>query len=431
MKMAKSTLSLVLVSVLVMSQFDTETTTKDSKSIASHNTKMWFYHLREAMALAIGNGAASDLLHQLTSLKDELQVLRKLCGTDIQRQLEEGSDIHIQLSQMYNYGPCGVIQMDGRVADEYSVWYITVHNIFSVVIHFLKFYLGDSGVDCPESALTLEERNQSGWTTNDGWIFCGYRQPWVVMSWWSHRIKVILFLVNQWSDIDILFLYSTAEITDALGFMDNSHAAKIFVDHFKPLFVYDVQPNMGNTSFTRRWLISASPGHQLFILYYFILRIFGELSIYDGSEDIFLLYSVPINENIKHYINLTTEYYQALVVLHVPVLILKKPGITREFEFQFYRQRKSTNLLPLNSTHTLLHSHRLLNVVYELRASKGKFPDLSFTVRTFYGYNHGGCSFGGFIIRQNSFRHRKDNQDFGPFCHGSALRYISKILLLH
>ena len=237
----------------------------------------------------------------------------------------------------------------------------------------------------------------------------------------SHRIRIILYLINHWSDLDIVFTYAVTDKSSSSDFIEQSFVTPISVRN--SFLSYSLEPRSYSVLRTYRWLVQTVPGFHLEFPYCDVNGVVGYLSVYDGPEDAILITKLTCDSNGKIYGNIVTEYFQSLLVLRFTDV---QPAMLVEFFIHFVRQNQEYNSLPLNSLTTLNHTnqHGALNHVYELRESRGDYPRVRFTVRKFTGLNWGGCSFGGFIIRQKSISHPNSLQDFGPFCHDSSLRYL-------
>ena len=88
--------------------------------------------------------------------------------------------------------------------------------------------------------------------------------------------------------------------------------------------------------------------------------------------------------------------------------------LTANFERSFLQVKQAM----LGSTSTIANNGSILYVAYSLKMiSKGQYPNVSFNIRRFQGWNEGSCKFGGYlIVEAKYYLTNGGNYKLGPFC---------------
>ena len=112
--------------------------------------------------------------------------------------------------------------------------------------------------------------------------------------------------------------------------------------------------------------------------------------------------------------------------IHFEVLIefyVRKPydNILHEImEFTYDREMVPNKRLLLNSNTTVKSNHKILHSVFLLQGEHMPYPNVSFNVRAFEGWNDGGCNLGGFAVVQHQSNSNK-SMISGPYCRGGTV----------
>ena len=178
----------------------------------------------------------------------------------------------------------------------------------------------------------------------------------------------------------------------------------------------------------QKWTVFVGPGYTIRYLNICHTNLTGNLVIYDGQlpRDILYKYVITKESRIGSIIEIDTSTKYMKSVIAFDILTKQPKKISRKFAIQF-RRIFSTNikLLPLNSLTTIKHNGDLLHAVFSIQSLNGNYPNLTLNVRSFFGFNEGACSHGGFLLRQPSLIGKSTDRNHGPYCKGSSHRCSS------
>ena len=172
-----------------------------------------------------------------------------------------------------------------------------------------------------------------------------------------------------------------------------------------------------------RWIIKL---HICYAAHFTIIQLInfvGQFHIYDGpSEKYNIFYLKQITrDTFVDDVDTASEYHTTVVKL-IPHRSNKDFNGSKVMELSFEKKmRKTRALLNLNSrTRIQNDGHTLLAVVYSISGKVWQYPNVTFNIRRFQGWNEGGCNMGGFALVQQMHDKYQTLVTLGPYCPGGS-----------
>ena len=320
------------------------------------------------------------------------------------------------LYHVKHYAPCGYIQIAADIKKDLSSWKIVIPANLQVQMNFLVFEMDVSQRRCEQSAFFLScyDFAVSQWRSPDKWIFCGYRKPWYETVP-SSTVNMSLRHRNVQQRSNITLMYTSLEREVANIYIMHANISQHLV-----LYPVNIMCNLPVSQDVRNWLIVVEYGFRIRVSSLFVCCSSNRVIIYDGFQDTFSMRykEDSAGESYHRYLNLYSNYFQMTLYLYVEEMnylpyhhILLKAN----FDRSFLRAKQAL----IGSISTIANNGSILYDVYSLAMmSDGKmYPNVSFNVRKFYGWNEGSCKFGGYLIVEAKY-YLDDGVKYklGPFC---------------
>ena len=314
-------------------------------------------------------------------------------------------------SNLFPFFPCGLVNDIEKHDEKTVLWTITVNIAFYINVTFLRFEIRDSGKDCSLSALKIGayDHRRRGWDSKPYWLYCGYRPP------WSETIlsnKVVMVINQNIIDyrFNVSFMYYIIGHDDYLG------SEQYYPDNL-PTRQQEIYYHIEHLH-SIKWIVQLHFGCVAHFSTIKLSNFVGQFYIYDGPTQRYSLFSLKqaMRDTFVADLDTTSSYFTTVVKL-MPHRNIKVSNRYQILELSYKKQWRDTRaLLKLNST-TLIQSRGIiLHAVYSVSGVSGQYPNITFDIRKFEGWNEGGCNMGGFILIQQLFNVDKALLTSGPYC---------------
>ena len=318
--------------------------------------------------------------------------------------------------------PCGFAQFNERTLSmkkqiSSAVW-IKINEQFLILINFTHFTMDDSGADCQTTTLALGHHIGGHWDFPPYWRFCGKRRPWVEVSDLNHIvIGVRQYHLRYPLNATIYYTSLDRQMADSIR-RKNSYIRRALT-HGKPNGISGKSLGVLNTLSHYKWILTVELGY---VIQYTSIRtccFIGSLEIFSGNDAMLSMLRMEKKTVLgeAHNISLVTTYFQSLVILRFHETTLM-PNNTEIIALQTMRVHHQTQHLDSNSTTNIKHHGQVLYDIFLFNFTETKFPNVSFVIRQFDGYNEGGCNLGGYAIEQTISN--RTLKLLGPYCNGST-----------
>ena len=359
------------------------------------------------------------LLLEHTSVKDVIcfkqllfrqsTLLYNHCGTGF---VEQENNSNFIFSYKYNLTiymmPCKIVKKIPLLYYGAVTWLIIVQRHFYIHFSFFIFEMDDSGKECQYSYLQLVYLSSKH-------VYCGKRKPFDVYV--ESNTAEVIFHER--------FVIKLPNITFHFEIFKQSFDSYFKAASYKQIRNISILTQMFDiyhTRFTKlRWLIDTTIGNNLILQSCYCYKAFiGKVFVYDGPYTMHLLRYVHLTNYTKQTFlnNIITKYYQSLIMLHISDFEynLEENKLMR---CEYLMSQLQTPTLYANSSTHVNSNNSILHKVYRFHRDKIAgvgYMTISFSIRNFSGYNEGGCSLGGFLLRQTVNHKYQHQSTLGPFC---------------
>ena len=372
-------------------------------------SKLWFVYLCRPLQSTLSTSRQDYLAEQYIPLVSRCDRMIHWC----QASNENLKTLH-NVEHLIQKLPCGRLHITKRKSGHIFKRLITVGKAFYINITFLRFEILDSGRHCSESSFKMAEYITPGhWHQRDYWRYCGYKPPWSETIQ-SNRLRIHLNQVELRNHFNISFMYYVI-------------VHKKFINYTKHQ-IYNTKQGIHSFTFTIQgytkdgtsWLVNFPPSYIVHIQELSICCLDGNFQIFDGPKRLFKIYKLLKNttDEVLKRLDIYSIHFEVLIELYV-----RKPydNVLHEImEFTYDREMAPNKRLLLNSNTTVKSNHKILHSVFLLQGEHMPYPNVSFNVRAFEGWNDGGCNLGGFAVVQHQSNSNK-SMISGPYCQGGTV----------
>ena len=315
------------------------------------------------------------------------------------------------VSNLLPFVPCGLVNAVEKY-DQYLVkWIITVNVDFYVKVTFLRFELPDSGVDCRLSAFKIDGYQNGGWIGKWYWSYCGKRPPW---SETIESDKVIMAINQNLLNyrFKVSFMYY---ITDPSEYLETDLYYRDDITNGQQEIYYLIQ-----YIYSIKWIIKLPICYVAHFSTIKLLNFAGQFHIYDGPMETYSIFSLT-QDMLYTFVDdadtMSTYFITVvkLVISNNNIEFIKSQVMELYFKKEMLHKKYFLNL---NSKNQVQNNGQILHAVYSITGQYQQYPNVTFDVRSFQGWNEGGCNMGGFAIL-----HQMSDRDgplitSGPYCPG-------------
>ena len=382
---------------------------EDAVDVLFSSGKKWFVYLSKALQKSTKN--ESCLVDYYVEYDKHLRHLKEWCHP-------HANVMDVKLwpagSNLLKFLPCGFVNDVKKHNDKIVKWQITVNIAFSLNVTFLRFEFQDSGEECSSTNLKIVEHRHGGWRSRWYWTYCGYRRPWsdTILS------NKGLLIINQ---KDLRYSYNVSFMYYTIN-GDNYFGSKLYFKENIPYGQREVYYHIENSHYIR-WIIKL---HICYVTHFSVVKLInfvGQFDIYDGPSEKYSIFSLShtTRETFVDDVDAVSQYYSTVVKI-MPHRSNNNFNGSKVMHLSFEKKMRETRaLLNLNSR-TRIHNdgHIFLAAVYSISGEAGQYPNVTFNIRKFEGWNEGGCNMGGFAFVQQMPGENKTLVTSGPYCPGGS-----------
>ena len=294
-----------------------------------------------------------------------------------------------------------------------------MHRLFCISIVVEVFELDDSGRTCIYSHLRLY---QSGSIRT---FYCGRRRPWKdVIESNVDTLQLIQRRVLNRANISLAYQVTNEEDTfyfrSKSSRMYHKMATAVRVETIY-YFVYQGLAHMNNHG---RWGIVVDWGSIIVHTGIKYAYIDGYISIFDGPEEMHMIYGRDIfsyDAVNKKRLAAITQFFSSDILLDLYDINFQNNSLKANvFEIMYFKRNMGTYDIHLDTTTHINSDYTLYHVAYKIIANETHYPNITFKIRKFGGFNEGGCSLGGYVIKRFEYSSVFKPWTHGPFCTDSA-----------
>ena len=388
-------------------QFVCVLTDLDYADEIKHGNKTWFVFLSEALQ----RSTQEEFCITNYYINYYKHLLQLLDWCDPHRNVDDVKRWPF-VSNLLPFVPCGLVNAVKKY-DQYLVkWIITVNIKFYVKIMFLRFELPDSGDDCRLSALKIGAFQNGGWIGKWYWLYCGNRPPWSETIESNNVIMVInQNLLNY--RFKVSFMYY---ITDPNEYLETELFYRDDITHGQQEVYYQIQ-----YIYSIKWIIKLPICYVAHFSTIKLMNFAGIFHIFDGPmEEKYSIFS--LTQDIFHTFiadaDTMSTYFLTVVKL---VIYNNNMEFIKSHVMELYFKKKMLHkkyFLNLNSRNQVKNNGHILHAAYSITGKDKQYPNVTFDIRSFQGWNEGGCNMGGFAILHQMSDRNGPLITSGPYCHG-------------
>ena len=359
--------------------------------LSTTSSNRWFIYINESLYASIEQ-KSSDTAEHLSILHSQSQLLWLWC------RLPAHSEVDI--NNILAWAPCGSSQYIAMQMQPEIIWIIAVNKHFCIEIIFHVFKVDASGVRCLRSAIVIYGRSKSK-------RLCGYRKPWSELVD-SSIAKIVAHQVDVIIKMKLTFTYSLID--------PNNLRRRILQSRRNIVKLEDlIHQRLIYTEMKRKpaalmWHIQAPIGKKIIITA--SIENFDRLWIYEGFSRHHLIQNdIPWRGRRAKLIN----HYVACICSHRATTNYEHSMLLWLYLLTFW-------ISNLEATPLSLITQRVRNFgdnyykLFSIKPEQGSFPNVSFHIRQFGGWQEGGCTYGGFLFKQYLNISQLDPQILGPYC---------------
>ena len=370
--------------------------------------KLWFASVRFPLASAMNVPSRHTMDSWYCMLWRRAELLTNWC---LPKNINTTQEKHSKLPRLWP--PCGYVTIILGIRESGFVYLISTYRLLVVQIFFRLFEMDASNPKCMHSSFLSICQYISDWECPYRWKYCGYHQPWQVTTSY-HRVGAVLKQLNVRSSCNISFTYTSIDMNIAGIYNKYDWRIVISGELMPTKFILD----RNNINGYNNLLIFVKIGLKFHLNSIITCCFTGHIKIYAGDRNYHLVFhkkvtpevvEEPLNVNVNYYLLLVEQYADDIHFSNSRDIYFML-GYTSEFiEVQSLRIGEVT---------TLNNAEGLLYKGYYIRYNGVKFPNVSFTIRKFEGWNGNNCDLGGYLLIQSVMTgtaHQANNA-LGPFC---------------
>ena len=381
----------------------------DAVDATNSSGKKWFVYLSEA--LQTSTNYESCLEDYYVDYEKHLRQLMEWCHP-------HAYDLEVKLwparSNFLAFLPCGLVNDVKKHTENKIQWRITVNIAFYINVTFSRFEIRDSGEECSSTNLKIGEYRRGVWRSRWYWSYCGNRRP-----WWetilSNRALLEILQKDLYSSFNVSFMYYIINQDNYLR--SELYYKENILNRLQELYYYIEH------SHCIRWIIKL---HICYVAHFTIVKLMnfvGHFYIYDGPSEKYGIFSLKqtTRDTFVSDVDITSEYYCTVVKL-MPHKRNKDFYGQKVMQLSFKKKMREKNTLLNLNNRIRVHNdgHILLAAVYSISGEVGQYPNVTFNIRRFQGWNEGGCNMGGFALVQQMPDEDRTLVTSGPYCPGGS-----------
>ena len=355
-------------------------------SLDISSPKKWFIYINQSIETSTQQ-CSSDMADHLAVQRYQSALLKRWCNLP---------SANIDANNTFARAPCGAVQYAIMQMRYVIQWTIKVNSEFIIDIYFHVFHIDASGERCARSAVIVYGKYRSP-------IFCGKRKPWAVLV--DYHLAIIkAHQINVIKQMQLAFTYSVLDPIDKRERVLQTRVNKVTLED-KPTQSLTYQDIL-ILPYQHIWYLIAPIGKVIAVTSS-SLQIPNDLLIFSGfGRHHHASSGVLENKEAK-----IIHYYVATIYLYNHSII----NYINLHSLTFWHFNLTTQ--PLLSSSIRVHNDGgIYYKMFSIKTKDGSFPNVSFTVQHFDGWNEGGCTYGGFLFKQYLNDSQLEPQTLGPYC---------------
>ena len=376
---------------------------------STKSDKLWFASVRIPLASAMNVSSIHTMDSWYCMLWRRAQLITKWCQPNNINTTQQG---HSKLPRLWN--PCGDVTIIlGIRTPPRLVYLIWTYRLLVVQIYFRLFEMDASNTRCVDSSILLICQNKIYWDCPLKWRYCGYHQPWLVTTS-SHKVAAMLEQLNVRSSCNISFTYTSIDMN--IAGIYNKYDQRTLISGELPQTGVILDRN--NIKAYNNLVIVTKIGFKFHLNSIKTCCFSGHIKMYAGDRNYHLVFHKKVTTQVvEEPLNIIVNYYLLSVEQYADKIHFSNTSDTY-FILRYTLRFIDWQSLRIGEVTTLNNAGGLLYKGYHIRYNDVKFPNVSFTIRKFEGWNDNYCHFGGYMWKNKIMTGtaHEANNELGPFC---------------
>ena len=372
--------------------------------------KLRFASVRIPLASAMNVSSMHTMDSWYGVLWRKAQLITKWCQP---KNINTTQQEHSKQTRLWT--PCGYVTIILGTREHRLGYLIWTYRWLVVQIYFRLFEMDASNPKCVHSsALSIcQNRNGTDWDCPLKWRYCGRHQPWLVTTS-SHKVAALLEQLHVRSSCNISFTYTSIDMKIAEIYSKYDQRTLLSGELLQTGFILD----RNNITGYNNLVIVAKIGFKFHLNSISTCCFSGHIKMYAGDRKYHLVFHKKVTTQVvEESLNVSVDYNLLSVEQYADEINFSN---SRDIYFMLEYTFKSIDLqsLRIGEVTTLNNAEGLLYKGYHIKYNGVKFPNVSFTIRKFEGWNKNYCHFGGYILIHSAMTgtaHQVHNE-LGPFC---------------
>ena len=374
--------------------------------------KFWFGSVRIPLASTMDVSSMHTMDSWYGMLCRRAELLTKWCHPKDNNKTQPGYANHTTL-----WTPCGYVIIILGIKQQHNFTsHIYTYKLLVVQIHFRLFEMDASNAKCLDSSsLSMcQYRNDTSWNCPPTWRYCGRHPPWRETTS-SNKVITTLKQLNVRSSCNISFTYTS--IDRNIAEIYNKYEERTFVSWSNlPIgFIFDKTSIKAYSNL----VIITRVGYKFQLDSIRTCCFSGNIKIFEGNLNYHLLFYKKITTpSIQQQLNITANYFQLSVQQYADTIHFNNSRDIIYFMLRYAFRSVNTQSLRIGEVTTVNNAGGLFYKGYHIGHNGVNFPNVSFTIRTFEGWNGDNCHFGGYMLLHSVMTGtaHQAQYDQGPFC---------------
>ena len=370
--------------------------------------KLWFDSVRIPLAFAINVSSMHTMDSWYCMLWRRAELLTNWCQPKNINKTQQG---HTKQTRLWN--ACGYMTIILGIRKHSLGYIIWTYRFLVVQIHFRLFEMDASNTRCVHSSSLSLCQYRTDWDCPLKWRYCGRHQPWLVTTS-SHQVAAILEQLNVRSSCNISFSYTSIDMK--IAGIYNKYDQRTLIS--RELLPSGVILDRNNIKAYNNFVIVTKIGFNFHLNSINTSCFLGHIQIYAGDRNYHLVFYKKVTpEVVEEPVNVSVNYYLLSVEQYADEIHFSN-SCDIYFMLGYTFRSIDVQSLRIGEVTTLNNAGGLLYKGYYIRYNSVKFPNVSFTIRKFEGWNENYCHFGGYIwinTIMTGTAHEVNNE-LGPFC---------------
>ena len=376
---------------------------------STKSDKLWFDSVRIPLGSAMNVSSTHTMDSWYSMLWRKAQFITNWCLPKNTNTTEQEHSKHIRL-----WAPCGYVTINLGIREHSLAYLIWTYRLLIVQIYFRLFEMDASNPRCVDSSSLALCQKRTNWDCPLIWRYCGRRQPWLLTTW-SHKVAAMLDQLNVRSSCNLSFTYTSIDVKIAGIYNKYEHRALLSAEQLQTGFKLD----RNNIKAYNHLLIVIKFGIKFHLNSINTCCFSGHIKIYAGDRNYHLVFHKKVTTQVvEEPLNVNVNYYLLSVEQYADEIHFSNSRSDKYFMLGYTLGFIHLQSLRIGEVTTLNNAEGLLYKGYHIRYNGVKFPNVSFTIRKFEGWNENYCDFGGYIWKQKIMTGtaHQVNNELGPFC---------------